>query len=293
VPQPDRRAVVNKPAPATATGDDPDEARLGGRYVECDSDQRYGPTLRSITAAAAAAELADIVYPPTHLDRPVLDRYLGLANLGIPPPADDKIPGASQARVLHLAERLSTFGRTVRLRPELWPEVSLTGTDRIDNARRARVARALALPPPVSPGALPAWLTPRVARGARIGMRVLAAVGPLYLDDVADAIANSHHMAVDAGADHLAAALLVLGAHFDSSDGRWQHTGAADRRDAALISAALATGRQRHTRAQAVDLLMRAGYHPIAEVPKIRHPLVHRIARDQYRILGAVSPVHS
>ena len=123
---------------------------------------------------------------------------------------------------------------------------------------------------------------------AHAAVRFLAAVGPLSTDTLLAALTRSRrfrHRAPTAAAE-LNVALAVLGAT-QRADGNWQAPPGAIAPARYQVIAAAAAG-QDLTRADMIQILIRAGYHPESAggLMSSSHPLFHRVGPDHYRIIG-------
>lgn len=123
---------------------------------------------------------------------------------------------------------------------------------------------------------------------ARTGLRLLAAVGPLTLPGIADAVARSRRFRdrnPPSDAD-LAGALRAVGCTVDDQD-RWRPlAGAAPTdRDQAIVTRA--AGRNL-TRAEIIDILITVGYREVSATGRMSssHPLFRRTGPDRYRLVG-------
>jgi len=162
--------------------------------------------------------------------------------------------------VYWLVEHVRATGRTAIVPPLVWPALSRVSGDRVGTARHRRIAALLALPLLALAGGRPHWWSTQVGQGARAGIWVLAAAGPLTLGEVSAAVVRSRRYYTDA-VPHLllVAGLGHLGAHIDQATGRWSADPPAKSRIAALLAAAATSGRAVYTRRQIRDLLVEVG----------------------------------
>jgi hypothetical protein len=251
--------------------------------VAIDSPGRTGPLLRATTLEAACTELIVCVFPTAGGDRKIAASYTASRRL-LPS------PDSLDVRTWWVVEQLAAYGSTVRLRPEVWPALTQSVQSRIETARRRRAARVFGLPPLRFSTFTAPWLVPGLTRDTRAALRILAAAGPMYIDDVLEAVGQTWAPRAQHAPDYerMVASLVSAGAHAVRGDDRWAFSGPADPRDAAIVAAARRTGRSRHTIGQLGEILVSAGSHAgVTSIYTARLPLIVRRQRNRYEVLGA------
>ena len=261
---------------------------------------RDGTPLPGLTPAHVVSQLAYRVFGPRDPGRTriVLD-YHGL--LDRPAATLVVIADRHQVTTRTVSNNVATVraaGTRQPLSVPLSAEATRASAPVEDHLGRCRVAATLGLPvPPAAPVDEPAAADPmprdQVAAG-RIGMRVIAAVGPVELPVLAGAVARSRRFRARKPLSDIdfTAALTRLGCTVDPADrwhppaGRWVPS------DRYRVIVTLAAGRDL-TRRQMIDILITAGYQPSSAVGRMStsHPLFHRTGPDRYRLLGDLAPV--
>ena len=206
------------------------------RYLGPDDPRRTGPMLAATTAEIVTGELVNLALAGDPRAGP-FRRHLALGD-PVGKPGSRGVPELSASQIDRVTAKVRKVGKTPRLRPQVWPDLSVASTQPDLAARQSRWASLFALPPPVRPTARPRWWTPRVAAAASLGTRTLAAAGPLYLDEVTAAITRASRNRPPPPDNIIAAALLLLAARIEPADGRWTHPGPPQPKDQALVAAA-------------------------------------------------------
>ena len=228
---------------------------------------RDGVPLPGLSPDAALSQLVHRVFGPlaAHRARMVLD-YHGLAGHPAAPltgiaARHHVTPRTVSARLA----RVRAAGARLPLTRHLIGEVSRRSTVGEDHLGRTRIAATLALPAP-KPPARPAPTRTAVPAGhlavARASARLLAAAGPLTLDDLLAAASRSRRVRqrTPLSAGDLAAVLAAAGSA-PGPDGRWPPPPgvAAPARYRAVVDAA--AGRDL-SRQQMIAILTAAGTAP-------------------------------
>lgn len=201
--------------------------------------------------------------------------------------------GITPPTLTRWSRTLAHAGSRLPLTPELAGEISRRTRPGEDHLARVRLAATLGLaaPAPIATGPAPSMESrPSQAdlSAAAIAVRVLAAVGPLPLHALQDAVARARRFRPlpPIATGQMVAALVVVGATCDDH-GRWQAPASAEApaRYRALVTMA---GGRGLTRAEMVEALVAAGYASTsAQARKINtHPLIQRCGPNRYRILG-------
>lgn len=228
-------------------------------------------------------ELIGRVFPQADLSRRVAVNFAASHRLA-PSPNDLDV------ETWWVVEQAAIYGSTVRLRPEVWPALTQSVRSRIETARRRRAACLFGLPPLTFSTFTPPWSVPGLTRDTRMALRVLAAAGPMYIDDVLEAVEQTREPRARHTPEYerMVASLVASGATALSADDRWIYSGPVGADDAAIIAAARRTGRSRHTTRQVQEILASAGVaaggHRISSASL---PLVVRRRRNRYEVLGA------
>ena len=253
---------------------------------------RDGVPLPGVSPTVVVSQLAYRVFGPLHLHRVriVLDFH---GADGRPAGTRDDIAarhGVSNGTVFNHARAVREVGVRLPLRPETVSAASRPSTPGDDHLARVRIARTLGLPAPEVPSAKPDRppVRPGALNTANATVRLLAAVGPLSTETLLVALARSRrfrHRAPMAAAE-LDVALAVLGAT-RRADGNWQAPPGAIAPARYQVIAATAAGKDL-TRADMIQVLISAGYHPESAggLMSSSHPLFHRVGPDHYRIIG-------
>jgi hypothetical protein len=114
---------------------------------------------------------------------------------------------------------------------------------------------------------------------------VLAAVGPLNLDDLCAAVNRSPRRSRQAlTTDDLAAALMASTATMDAQ-GLWHPPAQATPLPRYQAVTAAMSGRD-VTHGQLRDILLAAGYAPSTVESQHLHPLIQRVGPNRYRLVG-------
>jgi hypothetical protein len=259
-----------------------------------DVDGRSGGPERLLTPDFAVTQAAHRVFGPAHQDwvRAVLD-YHGLDGR----PADRLADLADRhcvsirtmtGRIQHLRAALAG----IELPGRVVAEATRPSTPCEDHLGRVRIATTLQLPEPVRPKpAAPAGPTvsPSHLAAGRVGIRLLATIGPLDLDTLLAAIGRCRRFRIrdPLTARDLVAALDVLGAS-RGSNLRWQAPSgsAVPVRYQSIVDAAAGADL---TRQQMINTLIAAGYTESSASGRMSssHPLFERVDADRYRIIGS------
>lgn len=254
------------------------------RAAAIDSPRRTGPLLRAATLSAACIELIDHVFLTAGRDREIAATYAESRRL-LPS------PDCLNVETWWVVEQLAAYGSTVRLRPEVWPALTQSVQSRIETARRRRAARMFGLPPLKFSTFTVPWSVPGLTRDTRTALRILAAAGPMYIDDVLEAVGQTWAPKVQHVPEYerMVASLVSSGARTVRGDDRWTFSGPIDPCDAAIIAAARRTERKRQTIGQLEEVLASAGVSGGgSSIYTARLPLIVRRRWNTYEILGAL-----
>ncbi len=177
----------------------------------------------------------------------------------------------------------------------VWSEASRPSRTEEDHQARVRWAWLLHCAPPELPtrGVGPqAWVTLAERRMARHAAQTLAAVGQLSPEALTTSVARVHttsHRQIDT--QGLLEVLERTGLAQLQDNGLL--ISAADiaprQTHVRLLAAARSSGRTRHTTAEIQQLMRSAGYPRPAGPTLYNHPLLQRLGRDQWEILGATT----
>jgi hypothetical protein len=180
--------------------------------------------------------------------------------------------------------------RSVGARTPVPPAITAQLADPNDQwAARVRLLFGLHRPRPDR--LIPAEFAHTVAKNAATAERILAAVGPLALDEVWRMVQRTHRYRRHPmpSPEQLAEGLRRRGAHSDGITGLWcSGNGVAVwPRDAALLATADPTAI--YSRQELAALLHRAGYPSGTVRHNIigAHPLIESMGRNQYRVYTA------
>lgn len=184
--------------------------------VPIDSPLRTGPLLRAATLSDVCMELIGRVFPRADLSRRVAVNFAESHRVA-PSPNDLDVV------TWWVVEQVAMYGATVRLRPKVWPVLTQSVRSRIETARRRRAACLFGLPPLTFSTFTAPWSVPGLARDTRMALRILAAAGPMYIDDVLEAVEQTRKPRKQRGSEfeRLVASLVASGATALSADDRW------------------------------------------------------------------------
>jgi hypothetical protein len=254
---------------------------------------RDGKPLPGITPERLLSQLAWRTHgPPRPIRiRGVMD-YHGLGGA----------PAATQAQI---ATRYDTTSRTivtwiaavraagtrVPLTAERMAPLSCRSTLDQDHLGRTRLTNTFGVTPPLPPATpvhpvtSPSRAPNPHPRAARSAVWVLAAVGPLHLDDLCAAVNRSPRRTRQVlTTDDLAAALTASNATKDAQSLWHPPAQAAPLPRYQAVTAAM-TGRD-VTHGQLRDILLAAGYAPSTVESQHPHPLIRRAGPNRYRLVG-------
>lgn len=252
--------------------------------------------LPGVTPAQVVSQLAHRIFGPLRPTRTqiVLD-YHGLLTQPAARAADiARRHHITAPTVSNNVAVIRAAGARQPLSPQIVTEAERPSTPQDDHLARVRIATTLGLAPPAPapagnypPVAGNAGPEPRLA-AARVGVRILAAAGPLPLPAVTAALARSRRFRARPPLpdSDLAAALTATGCTIDDADQWHPPAGAVPAaRDQVIVT--MAAG-QELTRQQMIGILTAAGYSKISAEGRMStsHPLFQHTGPDRYRIIG-------
>lgn len=155
-----------------------------------------------------------------------------------------------------------------------------------DHQARTRWAWLLNCPPPDDPPKASVSLSDQ--RLAHTAAQIMAAVGPLLMADLIDAVRGGYRRNRVITADELAEALTRTSKGQVNTSGQWTHNPEIEPIPTyrELVELARASGREVHTTPQIERLLIAAGYTNAGGTTLYGHPLLEHLGRNAWRIRG-------
>jgi hypothetical protein len=152
-----------------------------------------------------------------------------------------------------------------------------------DHQTRTRCAWLLNCPPPDDPPKVSVSLSDQ--RLAHAAAQIIAAVGPLPMADLIDAVRGGYRRNRVITADQLAEALTRTSKGQVNTSGQWTHNPEIEPIPT-YRELARASGREVHTTSQSEMLLTDAGYTNASGTTLYGHPLLEHLSRNAWRIRG-------